>query len=57
MKKIELTEPKVLRAVRKIKESIAREAARSPGYYQRLNGLGARLLARPKPPRRKSAGR
>lgn len=46
MKKIELPESKVLREVRRIKESIAREAQKSPEYYLRLNGSGARLLRR-----------
>ena len=45
MKKIELPESKALREVRKIKESIARDARGTPGYYQRMNGLGAKLLA------------
>ena len=44
MKKIELRESKTLLRVRKIKEAIAREAEKSPKYYQRLNGLGAKLL-------------
>lgn len=57
MKKIELPEPEVLREVRKIKEGIAREAADAPGYYGRLNGLGAKLCRRHKPARRKAAGR
>ena len=57
MKKFELPEPEVLREVRKIKESIAREAGEAPGYYGRLNGLGAKLLARHKTQRRKAAGR
>jgi hypothetical protein len=54
MKKIQLRESKVLRSVRKIKETIAREAQGSPEYYQRLNGLGARLLAPYRSPRRKT---
>jgi hypothetical protein len=45
MKKLAYTEPKVLLEVRRIKAGIAREAAAQPGYYQRLNGRGARLLA------------
>ncbi len=45
MKKTELKESKVLLAVRRIKEEIAQEAANDPGYYQHLNGLGAKLLA------------
>jgi len=44
MKKNALAESKVLKEVRRIKEEIAREAESDPGYYQRLNGLGARLL-------------
>jgi hypothetical protein len=55
MKKIHLRESKVLRSVRKIKETIAREAQDSPEYYQRLNGLGAKLLAQYRPPGRKTA--
>ena len=46
MKKIELREPKTLLKVRKIKEGMAREAEGDPDYYQRLNGLGAKLLKR-----------
>ena len=53
MKKIELPESKALRGVRKIKEDIAREAAETPGFYQRLNGMGVKLLA-PHQPRAKS---
>ena len=45
MKKIVLKESKVLLEVRKIKEEIAQEASTDPDYYQRLNGLGAKLLA------------
>ena len=45
MKKTALKESKVLLEVRRIKEEIAREADTDPGYYQRLNGLGANLLA------------
>jgi len=45
MKKTVLKESKVLLEVRRIKEEIAREADADPGYYQRLNGLGAKLLA------------
>ncbi len=45
MKKTKLKESKVLLDVRRIKEEIAREASTDPGYYQRLNGLGANLLA------------
>jgi len=45
MKKIELKESEVLLELRRIKEQIAREAEGSPGYYQRLNGLGATLMA------------
>ena len=44
MKKIKLPESKILRDVRKIKEGIAREAKATPGFYRRLNGLGAELL-------------
>ncbi|HEV3272367.1 MAG TPA: hypothetical protein VGZ93_09325 [Candidatus Methylacidiphilales bacterium] len=51
MKKNALKESKVLLEVRQIKEEIAREANTDPGYYQRLNGLGAKLLA----PHRKKA--
>jgi len=51
MKKAVLKESKVLLDVRRVKEEIAREAATDPGYYQRLNGLGAKLLA---PYRKKS---
>ena len=46
MKKIELRESKTLLQVRKIKEGMAREAEGDPKYYQRLNGLGAKLLKR-----------
>ena len=46
MKRLKLPESKTLRAVRKIKESIAREARNSPEYYLGLNGLGAKLLGR-----------
>jgi hypothetical protein len=44
VKKIELRESKALLGVRKIKEEIAREAEKDSEYYQRLNGLGAKLL-------------
>ena len=44
MKKIELRESKTLLRVRKIKEDMAREAEKNPEYYQRLNGMGAKLL-------------
>ena len=44
MKKIELRESTTLLRVRKIKEQMAREAEKDPKYYQRLNGLGAKLL-------------
>ena len=54
MKKIELKESKVLLEVRRIKEQIAREAERNPGYYQRLNGLGAKLLPKPRAKKRKT---
>jgi hypothetical protein len=43
---MEPKESKVLLEVRRIKEQIAREAEGDPGYYQRLNGLGARLMAK-----------
>ena len=46
MEKIELKESKVLLEVRRIKEQIAREAESDPGYYQRLSGLGAKLLGK-----------
>ena len=45
MKKVVLKESKVLLEARRIKEEISREAQNDPGYYQRLNGLGAKLLA------------
>jgi hypothetical protein len=51
MKKIEFKESRVLREVRRIKEEMAREAEKDPGFYQRMNGLGAKLL----PPHRKKA--
>ena len=44
MKKIELHESKTLLKVQKIKEDMAREAEKNPKYYQRLNGIGAKLL-------------
>ena len=50
MKKIEIKESKVLLEVRRIKEKIAREAEGDPGYYQRLNGTAARLMAKYRPP-------
>ena len=46
MKKIELRESKTLLCVRKIKEDMAREAEKDSEYYQRLNGMGAKLLKR-----------
>jgi hypothetical protein len=46
MKKTGIKESKVLLEVRRIKEEIAREAEGDPGYYQRLNGLGAKLIAK-----------
>jgi hypothetical protein len=52
MKITELKESKVLLEVRRIKEKIACEAEGDPGYYQRLNGLGARLMAKHRPPGR-----
>ena len=45
MKKAPLKESKVMLDIRRVKEEIAREASTNPGYYQRLNGLGAELLA------------
>lgn len=45
MKKTVLKESKILLEVRRIKEEIAQEADADSGYYQRLNGLGAKLLA------------
>ena len=54
MKKIELKESKVLVEVRRIKEQIAREAEGDPGYYQRLNGLGAKLMAKYRTNKRKA---
>jgi hypothetical protein len=53
MKKIALKESKVLLGVRRIKEQIAREAEGDPGYYQRLNGLGAKLMAKHRTNRRR----
>jgi hypothetical protein len=44
-----IKESKVLLEVRRIKEKIAREAEGDPGYYQRLNGLGAKLMAKHRP--------
>lgn len=44
MKDIEIKESKVLLEVRRIKEQMAREAAQDPNYYQRMNGLAAKLL-------------
>jgi hypothetical protein len=44
MKTSTINESKVLLEVRRIKEELAREAAADPNYYQRLNGLGAKLL-------------
>jgi hypothetical protein len=44
VKKIELRESKTLLQVRKIKEAIARQAEKNPEYYQRLNGMAAKLL-------------
>jgi hypothetical protein len=55
MKKIKLPESKTLIEVRRIKEEIAREAEGNPGYYLRLNGLGARLLQPFRAKRRKAA--
>jgi hypothetical protein len=57
MKKIELKESKVLLEVRRIKEQIAREAEGDPGYYQRLNGLGAKLMNKHQTKRRKTVCR
>ncbi len=56
MKKIELRESKTLLKVRKIKEDIAREAEKNPKYYQRLNGMGAKLL-KPYSTRQNSSGK
>ncbi|MBU6409309.1 MAG: hypothetical protein KGR98_02875 [Verrucomicrobia bacterium] len=52
MKKMGIKESKVLLEVRRIKEQIAHEAEGDPGYYQRMNGPGARLMAKHRPPRR-----
>ena len=49
MKKIEFKESNVLREVRRIKEEMASEAEKDSGYYQKMNGLAAKLL----PPLRK----
>ena len=57
MKKIELKESKVLLEVRRIKEQIAREAESDPGYYQRLNGLGAKLMEKYQTKKRKTTCR
>jgi len=57
MKKIQLKESKVLLEVRRIKEQIAREAEGEPGYYQRLNGLGAKLMPNYQTRKRKAIGR
>jgi hypothetical protein len=57
MKKIELKEPKVLLEVRRIKEQIAHEAENDPGYYQRLNGLGAKLMEKYQTKKRKNVCR
>jgi hypothetical protein len=56
VKKIELRESKTLLKVRKIKEDIAREAEKDPKYYQRLNGMGAKLL-KPYRTRQNSSGK
>jgi len=56
VKKIELRESKTLLKVRKIKEDIAREAEKNPKYYQRLNGMGAKLL-KPYSRRQNSSGK
>ena len=56
MNKIELKESKVLAEVRRIKEQIAREARADPGYYHRLNGLGAKLMNKYQPKKRKAVG-
>jgi len=56
VKKIELRESKTLLKVRKIKEDIAREAEKNPKYYQRLNGMGAKLL-KPYSTRQNSSGK
>jgi hypothetical protein len=52
MKKVVFKESKVLLEVRRIKEKIAREAQGDPGYYQRMNGLGTKLMAKHRPARR-----
>jgi hypothetical protein len=57
MIKIELKESKVLLEVRRIKEQIAREAKNDPDYYQRLNGLGAKLMAKYQTKKRKTVCR
>jgi len=54
MKRIELKESKVLLEVRRIKEQISRDAERDPGYYQRLNGLGAKLMDKHQTKKRKT---
>jgi hypothetical protein len=46
MKKIEIKESRTLLEVRRIKEQIASEAAADPGYYKRMNGLGAKFMAK-----------
>lgn len=56
MKKIELRESKTLLGVRKIKEQMAREAEKNPEYYQRFNGMRAKLL-KPYRTRQKSSGK
>jgi hypothetical protein len=55
MKKIELKESKVLLEVRNIKEQIGREAESDSGYYQRLNGLGAKLMGKHQAKKAKTA--
>jgi hypothetical protein len=57
MKKNEIKESKVLLEVRRIKEQIAHEAESDPGYYQRLNGLGAKLMSKYRTKKQKPACR
>ena len=56
MRRIELRESNTLLRVRKIKEEMVREAEKIPEYYQRLNGMGAKLL-KPYRTRQKSSGK
>jgi hypothetical protein len=57
LSRVALRESKILFAVRRIKEQIAREAEGDPGYYQRLNGLGAKLMDKYRAKKRKTVGR